>query len=172
MQLSRESRLVEGGQMNAHDILMYGNRTLLAGLDGIPTAHWMEGGACGWWSVKDIMAHLSSYETCHAELLANFVEPGPTPTLDQFREQGAEFNKMQVATRQDLSPEQVLGEYSQAHDRLMAAVSQLEPAKLAEVGTIPWYGESYGLDDLLVYSNYGHKREHASQINLFKDRLG
>jgi hypothetical protein len=157
--------------MNAHDILMYGDRSLRAGLDGIPEGRWTDGGVCGWWSVKDIMAHLTSYELWHAELLGTFLEPGPTPALDQLREQGGEFNTMQVAARKDGSPAEVLQEYEEAHGRLMVAVSKLPSSILAKVGTIPWYGEEYSLEDLLVYSNYGHKREHVAQINLFKDRL-
>ncbi len=157
--------------MNARDILMYGDRSLRAGLDGVPLDLWIQGGVCGSWSVKDIMAHLTSYELCHAELLASFIEPGPTPTLDQLRARGSDFNTFQVAARKDQSPQDVLTAYTEAHARLMEAVSEISPATLSEVGTIPWYGESYSLDDLLVYSNYGHKREHVAQINVFKDSI-
>jgi uncharacterized protein (TIGR03083 family) len=156
--------------MNAHDILMYGDRTLMSGLDGLPRASWTEGGVCGWWSVKDVLAHLTSFEICHAELMASFIQPAPTPMLDQFREQRTEFNDVQVEAMKDRSPDDVLHAYRGAHEDLMQAVSQLPASTLAEVGTIPWYGEDYSLDDLLVYSNYGHKREHVAQITLFKDR--
>lgn len=157
--------------MNAHDILMYGDRSLHAGLERVPLDQWRQGGVCGWWSVKDIMAHLTSYELYHAELLSTFVKPGPTPTMDQRREQGAEFNTHQVAARKDLSAREVLESYTEAHDRLMDAVAAVPQATLSEVGTIPWYGEEYSLDDFIVYSNYGHKREHVAQINVFGDTL-
>jgi len=157
--------------MNARDILMYGDRSLRAGLDGVPLDLWTPEGVCGWWSVKDIMAHLTSYELCHAELLASFIKPGPTPTIDQLQEQGSEFNKVQVAARKDQPAQDVLSAYSDAHERLMEAVSEIPAATLSEVGTIPWYGESYSLDDLIVYSNYGHKREHVAQINVFADSI-
>ena len=42
---------------------------------------------------------------------------------------------------------------------------------LREVGTLPWDGEDYALDDFLVYGYYGHKREHSAQIAAFRDRL-
>jgi hypothetical protein len=131
--------------MNARDILMYGDRSLRAGLDGVPIDLWAQKGVCGSWSVKDIMAHLTSYELWHTELLVSFIEPGPTPTLDQLREQGSEFNAMQVAARRDHSPEDVLNAYTEAHEGLMKAVVEIPPAKLSEVGTIPWYGESCSL---------------------------
>jgi hypothetical protein len=33
------------------------------------------------------------------------------------------------------------------------------------VGTIPWYGPEYSLNDLVVYQMYGHKREHGPQLD-------
>jgi len=29
----------------------------------------------------------------------------------------------------------------------------------------------YALDDFIVYTNYGHKREHSAQIAAFRDGL-
>jgi len=45
--------------------------------------------------------------------------------------------------------------------RLAASIS---PDVWREVGTIPWYGAEYSLDDLVVYQQYGHKREHDPQL--------
>jgi hypothetical protein len=42
---------------------------------------------------------------------------------------------------------------------------------LRQPGTLPWYGPEYALDDFLVYSFYGHKREHTAQIAVFADTL-
>lgn len=36
---------------------------------------------------------------------------------------------------------------------------------------MPWYGDAYALDDLIVYMYYGHKREHNAQIAAFRDRF-
>ena len=49
------------------------------------------------------------------------------------------------------------------------AAAALDPARLREPGSIPWYGEEYALDDLIVYQYYGHKREHSAQIEAFRD---
>jgi hypothetical protein len=38
-------------------------------------------------------------------------------------------------------------------------------------GTLPWYGSEYDLDDFIVYTFYGHKREHSAQIAAFRDWL-
>src|SRR5579859_3428395 len=56
--------LVEGKElpMNAVDILKYGQQTVLQTLAEFPEAAVEKSGACGAWSVKDIIAHLASYE--------------------------------------------------------------------------------------------------------------
>lgn len=54
----------------------------------------------------------------------------------------------------------------------MALVAQI-PAETARLtGTLPWYGAEYALDDFVVYTFYGHKREHSAQIAVFRDRSG
>ena len=40
-----------------------------------------------------------------------------------------------------------------------------------QAGLIDWYGAEYDLEDFLIYSYYGHKREHSAQIEVFKDLL-
>ena len=64
-----------------------------------------------------------------------------------------------------------MNEYETAHARTMELIAQIPIDTRRQVGTIPWYGAEYALDDLIVYAFYGHKREHCSQINVFKDKL-
>lgn len=157
--------------MNAHDILAYGHGTLLSALDGIPHDRWAQGGVCGFWGVKDIVAHLGSYEIWHAEVLQGFLDGGPAPLMEQMRARGNEFNDWWVSTRADKSTDDVLEEYLRAHQSLQELASRVPAEVFPRAGTLPWYGAEYSLDDFLVYSNYGHKREHSAQLNVFKDRL-
>ena len=41
-----------------------------------------------------------------------------------------------------------------------------------EVGTIPWYGPEYSLDDLVVDQWYGHQREHDPQLKAVVEAAG
>lgn len=157
--------------MNTVDILKYGDRTLRSTLDAIPQDRWRDQGVCGWWSVKDILGHLASYELWQGDVLQAEVGQAETPHLDEFKEHHEDYNKVQVARRADRSPSQVLDEYIEAHERLMEAARSTPPELFVKNGTIPWYGDEYSVDDLLVYTNYGHKREHCAQIHLFKDRI-
>jgi hypothetical protein len=39
------------------------------------------------------------------------------------------------------------------------------------VGLLAWYGAEYDLEDVVAYSQYGHKREHGAQVNVYKDTV-
>ena len=158
--------------MNTIDILKYGQQTVLNTLKGFPEAGWYTPGACGVWSVKDIMAHLASYEHMLIDVLSGFLESGPTPYLDRMRILGPPgCNDAEVAARQDKTMANVLAEFNDAHARVMTLVSQIPAETYRQNGTLPWYGAEYDLDDFIVYSFYGHKREHSAQIAAFFDQI-
>ena len=159
--------------MNTLDVLKFGHQTMLHTLAGVPQSEWERGGVCGIWSVKDIVAHLTSFEQLLAEvLLATFLKGGPTPALDMMTEVGGlAFNDAQVELRQAKTSAEILAEYEATHALVMAYMAQVPAETYRENGILPWYGLEYDLDDFIVYSNYAHKREHCAEINVFRDRL-
>ena len=157
--------------MNAVDILKYGHLTVLQTLDGFPESAWDTPGACGTWSVKDIIAHLASYELVLVDVLTTLRGSGSTPVLNRFLELGGQFNDAEVASRKEKTIKEVLAEFNDTHIQIMAMLAQLSPETLRQTGTLPWYGMNYALDDFIVYAYYGHKREHSAQIAAFRDHL-
>jgi hypothetical protein len=159
--------------MNAGDILKYGDAFFMATVDDLPEADWLTPNVCGVWSVKDIVAHLASSELILVELLSDFLgEAGPRPTLESLMTEGPEgFNDVQVAHRQHMTVAETLAEYQAGYAKGMTLIARIPAARCAEVGTIPAYGPEYSLDDLIVYSYYGHKREHGAQVAVFRDQL-
>ncbi len=55
-------------------------------------------------------------------------------------------------------------EFLEAHERVMRHAKLISAEVWRQVGTIPWYGSEYSLNDLVVYQQYGHKREHDPQL--------
>src|SRR5690242_3959359 len=97
--------------MNAIDIMKYGQQTFLQALNQFPKEAVNLPGACGGWSVKDIVAHLASYEQVLVEVLSSFAgADNPTPTMQSYLTEGEAFNDNQVAIRKEKSLEQVLAE--------------------------------------------------------------
>ena len=157
--------------MNAVNIMRTGHRTVLEAVEGLGTSQWQTPGACGEWTVKDIIAHLTSFEWMLVEALASLVhEDAATPTLDRFGEGPAAFNDAEVAKRRDDSVDEVLAEYKNAYEEALALAERVPAGAWTQDGVFPWYGNAYDLDDFIAYSFYGHKREHCAQIAAFRDR--
>ena len=152
--------------MNAVDIVRYGHGTVMESIGRVPKVKWERPGACGVWSIKNIVAHLASYEQALGDLLACFAEGEPRAFRCPF---DAAFNDREVDLRRTLTAAETLAEYTAAYERVIGLLPQLSAETLRENGTLPWYGAEYALDDYLVYALYGHKREHAAQIDHFCD---
>lgn len=158
--------------MNASDVLKWGDDFLDRCLDGVPDEEWETPNVCGVWSVKQIVAHLASFELILTDALNPFVEVEAQPTyLQRLGADHQRFNDDEVAARDHMSPQEVLKEYKAHHAQNMELIARIPDTRLREVAAIPWYGPEYSLDDLIVYQYYGHKREHGAQINVFKDLL-
>ena len=155
--------------MNAVDILKYGQQTVLQTLEAFPESALDTPGACGVWSVKDIIAHLTSYEEVLVDVLSTFIGKHSTPYLNKFTEPGGQFNDTEVNLRKGKTMREVLDEFNDAHAQVMSLATRINPETFRQVGTLPWYGMDYALDDFLVYAFYGHKREHSAQIAAFRD---
>jgi hypothetical protein len=157
--------------MNPADVLKYGHTFVTRTLDGLPLSEWEAGGVCGVWSVKDIIGHLAFYEHLLTEVLAPFANLNiEIKLLPQMA--NPDINDVEAAARKDHTAEQVLAEYIDTFTYNQEQVVPKVPAAIwSQVGAIPWYGAEYSLDDYIVYSFYGHKREHSAEINVFKDKL-
>lgn len=158
--------------MNAADILMYGHRTVLKTLNNLPDSAWDTPDVCGWWSTRDIIAHLASFETILSEVFGTFLGGQPGPVMARYGSDPQNFNDVEVAARQHFSPTQTLAEYQANYEHNQDLLAQIPVERLSQTGTILWYGPEYSLDDFLVYTFYGHKREHTAQINVFRDQAG
>ena len=148
--------------MNTIDVLMYGQRTVERTIARYRPDDWSRI-ALGVWTAKDLLGHLGAFEVRFADILATFVD---APVVSGLLEANPQtFNDDQAAVRAHWPIEQVTDEFRAAHERVMTHARALPAERWREVGTIPWYGPEYSLDDLVVYQMYGHKREHDPQLS-------
>ena len=155
--------------MNPQDILRYGQRDVDAVIDELRPDDWTRI-ALGVWTAKDLVGHLGAFEVRFLEVLQLFL--GEEPSTELRRESPATFNDTQAAIRSEWSVQQIVAELRDAHRAVMERVGRIPAERWREVGTIPWYGPEYALDDLLVYQQYGHKREHAPQLGAVLEARG
>jgi DinB superfamily len=151
--------------MNAVDILKYGQLTVLQTIDGFPESAWETPGACGVWSVKNIIAHLASYEHVLVDVLTTFLADGATtPYLARFTEPGGQFNDVEVGQRKERTVKEVLGELNDTHAQVMSLVAQIPAETLRRAGTLPWYGRTMPWMILLSIRTMGINASTAHRL--------
>jgi len=159
--------------MNAEDALKYGHYTVLQTLEGLDHAYWDRPNVCGVWSVREIMAHLASFEHMLVAVLDSLLDgPPSTPLLDSYKADPLRFNDVQVEQRAAMGPREVFGDYERTQEQTTSRIARIRLEQRRQPGILSWYGAEYDLEDFLAYSFYGHKREHCAQIGVFRDRLG
>ncbi len=158
--------------MHPSDVLHYGDRTLLYAVRDLTEDEWQAPGVCGVWSVREIIAHLASFELALVEALAVARGEPTGPTLAEMLRDGQAFNDKQVAARMGLSVAETLAEYKAAHRKVMELAAALPPNLYINTGFLSAYGMEYDLEDFITYTYYGHKREHAAQIMVYRDGIG
>jgi hypothetical protein len=153
--------------VNPHDVLRYADRTFRRAIDTLEPADWFRVVA-GVWTPKDVVGHVSAIHLLSVSALAGFAGE-PAPPAEQGLADDIDFNMSQAAVRAPWPLERVISEYDEAQSNLRRLAQLVDDDTWRRVGTIPWYGPDYSLEDLMVYRVYGHVREHATHLGLAID---
>ena len=153
--------------MNPQDVLRYADRTFRRAIDALEPGDWRRVVA-GVWTPKDVVGHVSAIHLLSVSALAGFAGEEASPAAQGLADD-VDFNMRQAALRAPWPVEQVLTEYAAADSELRRLAKGVDKATWRRVGTIPWYGDEYSLEDLIVYRVYGHVREHATHLGLAID---
>lgn len=155
--------------MNAAEVLDNSHLMIIQAVDHLPELEWDIPNACGVWSVKDIIAHLTSYEHVLVDIFNTFLGHEPTAYIYKFIHNGAEFNDEEVEKRKYALAFQVLDEYNDTQVEAVSLFAQIPAEKVAQPGTMPWYGPQRCLADVINIF-YDHACEHCAQITAFRSR--
>ena len=156
--------------MNMSEALQNANLLVIRALDGLPEKEWDIPGACGDWSVKDIVAHLASYEHLIVDVLNTFLGGETTPIVKHWMGSRATFNAEEVEARKFATAQQVMDEFQNTQVEAASLLMQIPPEKDQQAGTLPWYGQQHSLADF-IQQMYDHIREHVAQISAFHTRV-
>ena len=112
--------------MNVTEKLENAHLLVIQTVDNLPELEWEMPLANNSWTVKDIIAHLTSYvhilvEMCHMVLQ----DATPTPYVTQFIEQSTEFNQVQVAARSSHTAQQVIDEFEEVEAEASGLLAQI-----------------------------------------------
>ena len=156
--------------MNMAELLQNGNLQVIRALDGLPEKEWDIPGACGDWSVKDIVAHLASYEHLIVDVLNTFLGDQLTPTIQHWVDSRAAFNAEGVESCKYATAQQVMDDFQATQVEATSLIMQIPPEKDLQPGTMPWYGQQYSLANF-IQQMYEHLCEHVVQISVFHRQI-
>ena len=156
--------------MNTSELLEKAHMMVIQTVDGLPELQWDAPGVCGNWSVKDIIAHLASYEHVILDVLSTFTGKEPTPYVLRFISQTQQFDDSEVEARKYATAQQVIDEYQDTQVQTTSLLEQIAPETIQQSGAMPWYQQDLSLADF-INRMYEHTREHCDQIARFHNKV-
>ena len=156
--------------MNTSDVLEQSHTAVMQAVDDLSEDEWDVPGVCGEWSVKEVIAHLASYERLLLDMIHTLQGDEVTPYIRTFLANGQAFNEEMVGSRQFETAQQVLDEYEDAQVQTTSALATLPQEKIQQVGTMPWYHADRCLADVIT-TFCDHSQQHSSQIINFRKRV-
>ena len=123
----------------------------------------LEPGVTGNWSVRDILAHVTTWEEEALKHLPHILKGGTPPRYSITYGGIDAFNALQTERKKSLSLSEVLGEQSEIHSRLIDFI-----------GTVP---ETQFINETpfrhrLRLDTYGHYAKHSGPIRKWREQHG
>jgi len=133
-------------------------RAFLKTWQGLPGNILLQTGAVGHWSIRDVMAHISTWEEEARKALPLVLESKPL-----LRYMGIDaFNAREQERKQHLSLEQVKEALFATHERLINFLQDVPESAFS----LPRFTKRLRLDTT------GHYREHTVQITTWRTERG
>ncbi len=134
-------------------------RELHAAFQGLSHDALLEPGVVGPWSIRDVLAHVATWEEEAMKALPVILDNGPLPRYSTFYGGIDAFNAQAQEWKATLTLEQVFQALEDTHDRLLSYLEGVPDVAFAR--------ESRFLRRLRQ-DTYGHYREHTQQIQAWR----
>ena len=155
--------------MDTLDIMYWARKHIMDEIEELKPEDLNRVGVTTKWSIRDVISHLTSYQWLLVDAL-NYVlkKEESTPYLNLMNKDPEKFNDIEVEKRKNLTFKEAMDEFEKAYNKSIELAKEAGEELLRKVGTIPWYGDQYSLEDFIVYANYGHSESHTEGIKIFK----
>jgi len=134
---------------------------LLESLEGLTEQQMTQQAVEGSWTIKDLLAHLTSWERTLLVPLVSYAQGGeflPEVILDDLV-----WNDQQASNWRGKSLQTVIAELHDTRRGILEQVSKLKPAQWEVVLPAPWRGRGT-LADLIAGLSW-HENEHLASIH-------
>ena len=137
-------------------------------LAGIPDEVVMTRPVVEWWTVKDVMGHITTWEQASLDSLEHFHQHGQIKLLDIGDDAALDrYNKRAAAYKRDWFVARLRADFENTHRALVAAIEHLSDAQLQTQLPAP-FPEGFTLEKYLASDTWEHYREHAEQIEKWR----
>ena len=154
--------------MNVAENLENAHLLVIQTVDNLNEGEWDIPIAENSWTVKDIVAHLASYEHLLVEMFETVLgTSSDTPYLTQYRTQYADFNRIQVEARGNHTAQQVVDEFEEVQADATALLARIPVETIEKKGTLGDKERSLGD---IVSNLTGHIQRHCAEITAFRNR--
>jgi uncharacterized damage-inducible protein DinB len=141
---------------------------LLQSIDGLSDDQMLQVGAVGFWSVKDVLAHLVSWEAELVTALAQLEQhKDGAPHIVEI-EDIDEWNEEQYRINARRPLTDVLEDFHGVHKQLIRAIEALDSRMLDNNRLFPWM-EGEPLSYLILENATWHEEEHAEDIRAWRE---
>ena len=119
----------------------------------------LEPGVVGHWSIRDVLAHVATWDEEALKALPVILEGGRVPRYSTLYGGIDAFNAQAQDRKQDSPLGQVFTELEETHQRLLSYLDEVPDAA---------FGRENRFLRRLRQDTYGHYREHAEQIRTWR----
>lgn len=138
-------------------------------VDGLTPEQMRRSGAVGIWSVKDVLAHLTAWESELVTALNDALK-GRKPAIIDIDEID-EWNEDQYHANVRRSLEATLDDFEAVYKALWRRVEEFNERKLTDNRVYSWM-EGEPLSYLIAENAYLHEQEHADEIRAWREAEG
>ena len=153
------------------DRLRRSRHALLLALKDLSSEDLLKPKAVGGWAIKDLLAHLASWDAETVRVMQAFVmqdEPKYAYSISNYND-FATWNADQIATRQAQTLEQTLRELDTARSDLMQVLDGMTDPVLRRAKKTPWGRVASSYD--LIVTQIEHDEEHLQNIMSFRKKM-
>lgn len=140
---------------------------MMEALEGLPADAMLRPGVIGMWSIKDILAHLSIWQSELITALDQLDNPTRVPHVAEI-EDIDEFNAEQYRVNVRRPLDVVIEDFEGVHKHLIKTIEELDEKILNDGRRFPWM-EGEPLWYLIAENGYWHEQEHAEEIRAWRE---
>jgi uncharacterized damage-inducible protein DinB len=159
--------------MNKQSILdqcRAGHEKLAQAIDGLTDEDMLRPGAAGLWSVKDLLAHVTAWQSELVTALSRLSVTKQIPNIVQIEDLD-EWNMEQYRVNAPRDLDIILEDFHGVHKHLLKTIESIDEKTLTNPRRFPWM-EGEPLSYLIAENGFWHEAEHAEEIIAWRGANG